>query len=318
VTVADEAPRRRALCVGIDDYPPPNALAGCRADAESWSKTLADLNFAVTELLDADATYQAILGALRDMVSNARNGDVLVFQYSGHGTEVPDLDGDETSGTNGDRDEAMVPIDFEQGQFLIDDDLRQAVGGLPDGASLTVFADCCHSGTVMRAFVALDERVPVRSLVSGLGTDIRARYIRLNPELEDAYREARRSREDRGVLEVPTGRPPVTLFSACRDYQVAYEHDGHGDFTSHCMTVLSQGGAGLKNAEFLERVRREFGERSMQDPELDFPDRFGDLPFLQVAGAAGGDATLGGASRDFGSLQEHPLSGAARLLRGLS
>lgn len=86
---------RRALCVGIDDYPAPHALAGCKADARAWSAMLGSLGFSVTELLDADATRQGILDALGTLVAGACAGDVVVLQYSGHGMEVPDFVGDE-------------------------------------------------------------------------------------------------------------------------------------------------------------------------------------------------------------------------------
>jgi len=113
-------PRRTALCVGINDYPPPNRLEGCVADAEAWAQVLSGrLGFEVVRLTDREATFDGILGRLKELVADARAGDVLAVTYAGHGTEVPDLDGDETGGTNGNRDEAMCPVDFAAGRFLV-------------------------------------------------------------------------------------------------------------------------------------------------------------------------------------------------------
>src|SRR5690606_34312966 len=105
----------RALCVGIDQYRD-SPLQGCVRDAQTWAGVLAGLQFDVTTLLDGSATREAILAALRAMISAARPGDSLIFQYSGHGSQVEDLNGDES-----DRyDETLVPIDYDTGALLID------------------------------------------------------------------------------------------------------------------------------------------------------------------------------------------------------
>src|SRR5262249_11783545 len=127
--------RHRAICVGIDAYDAPNRLAGCVNDAKDWAAALQALGFETWLLLDQQATYDGILGVMKDLVDRAHPGDVLVFQYAGHGTRVPDVDGDETSG----RDSALCPIDFPTGRFLIDDDVRAVFQHLPDGVNLTCF-----------------------------------------------------------------------------------------------------------------------------------------------------------------------------------
>src|SRR5690606_11498200 len=94
--VAIRRERRQALCVGIDRYPDPkHRLAGCVADARTWSEVLSRLGFETKTLTDGDATRDAIERELERLVANSRAGDVLVFQYSGHGTHLPDLDADE-------------------------------------------------------------------------------------------------------------------------------------------------------------------------------------------------------------------------------
>ena len=123
----------------------------------------------------------------------------------------------------------MVPVDFQEGHFLIDDDLRHIAARLPDGAMLTVFADCCHSGSIMRAFVDLPAKASVAMLVD-VPVDVRSRYLRMTRNLETSFRAAP-ERQARGRLRSACAqRPPVT-FSACKDFQVAYEYDGHGAFT---------------------------------------------------------------------------------------
>src|SRR5262249_15482034 len=123
--------RRTALCVGIDAYPEPNRLTGCVSDARRWEALFKQqLGFPdVLRLEDREATRDRIIGELKRLVSQARSGDVLAFHYSGHGTTLEDDDGDERDGF----DEAMVPVDFSDGYFIRDDDLRGIFNELADG-----------------------------------------------------------------------------------------------------------------------------------------------------------------------------------------
>jgi hypothetical protein len=56
---------------------------------------------------------------------------VRLVHFSGHGSDVPDDDGEEAEGR--------------------DDWRRKVFDGLGAGVSLAVIADCCHSGTITRA-----------------------------------------------------------------------------------------------------------------------------------------------------------------------
>ena len=143
---------KKALLVGINSYPDPeNALHGCLNDVRQVGDLLrGHFGFpgdgAVRLLTDARATTAAIVSSLRWLVDDSRPGDVLVFHYSGHGSQVPDLDGDEVDGL----DEIICPYDLDWDHPLTDDDLHAIVGGLSAGVNLTVILDSCHSGTGLR------------------------------------------------------------------------------------------------------------------------------------------------------------------------
>ncbi len=86
---------KRALCVGINDYPGTNSdLSGCVNDAKDWSQELQSRGYEVTTLLDKQAKRQALVDALTDLASNTHAGDSLVFTFSGHGSWLPDDSGD--------------------------------------------------------------------------------------------------------------------------------------------------------------------------------------------------------------------------------
>ena len=84
----------------------------------------------------------ALQAELDRLVALTGPGDTLFFHYSGHGTQIPTDDPQETDGL----DEAIVPTDMN---VILDDDLRVIVCKLPMGARFTMLADCCHSGTML-------------------------------------------------------------------------------------------------------------------------------------------------------------------------
>jgi hypothetical protein len=172
------------LCVGIDSYAPPNRLSGCVNDAHAWAEVLSRNGFAANLLLDGQATYDGITAALRDLIQSSRPGDVLVFQYSGHGTTMPDETGRTVDGV----EEAMVPVDFDTDtpKLLMDFDVAVIFNALPDGVNLTCFIDCCHSGTITRMLVGL---APERFTTA----DERPRFITLTPDQVAAVRNYRAS-----------------------------------------------------------------------------------------------------------------------------
>lgn len=141
-------PSRHAICVGINNYPGThNDLRGCINDALEWKDILEKLySFNVRTMFDRRVTYRNFVEHFGNMVNDSKPGQKLVLTFSGHGTNVPDLDGDEPNG----RDEAFCLYDG----LLIDDNVREIIKNLNKESSLTVIADCCHSGTITRSFMS--------------------------------------------------------------------------------------------------------------------------------------------------------------------
>ena len=142
---------KHALCVGINDYAwlsPTSSLHGCVVDAREWASLLLDcFGFdSLHLLLDRQATPEAVEASLSLLASRAKPGDTVAFTYSGHGTRVPDSDGDEEDGY----DEAIVL----QGALYTDDQIAVALSRFKPGVRVVVVADSCHSGTVTRAIAA--------------------------------------------------------------------------------------------------------------------------------------------------------------------
>ena len=140
---------KRALCMGINNYPGTHMdLSGCVNDANDWAAELAGRGFAVSKLIEQQATKAAMVNGIESLIGGAVSGDVLVITYSGHGTYVPDTNGDEIDGL----DEALCPYDIQTGGGpLIDDEINTLFAARKAGVRLLLISDSCHSGTVTRA-----------------------------------------------------------------------------------------------------------------------------------------------------------------------
>jgi hypothetical protein len=294
--------RRRALCVGINAYKR-QPLRGCVADAERWARTLGDLGFEVAPVLrDAEATGDRIVGALTDLLEQSRAGDVLVFQFAGHGTTLPDITSDEAGSDSPAVDEAVCAYDFTEGRFVVDDELAAVFAAAPAGVQITSFIDCCHSGTITRLGIGpADGRHE---------PDERPRFLHAEPAEIDAFLARRRSFAGGGGPSARARGPQRdVLFSACRSTEVAYESRGQGDFTRHATSVL-QRGSGVTNGALLERVQKAFGVSARQHPELHPPDAAGLPLFGALDTRLPETAALAGA----GSLEGRDLAALLRTL----
>lgn len=190
---------RRALLVGINDYTASHLgkpvaarprdytnLNGAVTDVELLKQMLVlvygvDARQVVT-LTDQAATRAAILDALQSLVNRSARGDVVLFYFAGHGSQVPNSRSDERDKL----DESIVPADSRRGvDDIRDKELRPYFNRILDrGARLTVVLDSCHSGSGAR----------------GLPTDARVRAVKRDTrDVADGRRYGPRP-ENRGAL----------------------------------------------------------------------------------------------------------------------
>jgi metacaspase-1 len=251
---------KKALLVGLNRYPDPaNALRGCLNDvAQVRSLVQSRLGFRdqdIVTLKDSAATTAAIVQQLHWLVDESRSGDVLVFHYSGHGSQVDDIHGDETDDA---LDEIICPYDLDWDHPFTDDDLYRIVKNLHPEAGLTVILDCCHSGTGLRAPATNGTR--------------RARFVR--PPAATAEGQARAMRRF-GAKVVRCG---AVLLAACRSDQVAADasiaSDYHGAFTYYLCQALEESGCSGSYVDLHHRVRQSLAQnRYEQVPQLEGPSQ---------------------------------------------
>jgi hypothetical protein len=139
---------KKALIVGINYINTSSQLNGCLNDATNWDTMLKSKSYETKLLIENDATKANILLCLLDLVTSLKKGDIGVFTYSGHGSYQIDTSKDEIDN----KDEMLVPIDYNLGNLILDDELHYIFTKLVKGATFIMVADCCHSGTISKLF----------------------------------------------------------------------------------------------------------------------------------------------------------------------
>lgn len=261
---------RKALCVGINQFKnyPSATLQGCVNDAKDMSSVLKDyLAFTdadITILTDAQATKAKIMSNLKAMVDGAKKGQYtyLVFSLSSHGTQVPDVSGDEPDRV----DEAFCPHDLAQagGQWhkdhiISDDELHDLFAQLPKNVLLEVYLDTCHSGTGLKAIDMLLDRKP--------------RF--LPPPSLEAFIELE-GKQPKGLADRIADKDLVhhILWAACKADQTSADASiaggWHGAFTYFFCKEMRACKNQLSRSAILQKVRADLtAGRYSQTPQLE-------------------------------------------------
>jgi len=216
-----------ALLVGIDVYNDPKVgLQGCVADALQIKSVLLDRGFNennIVLLTNEKATKNNILTELDKMITASVKGDELVFHFSGHGSQVPDINGDEVDKL----DEVLIPHDFNwDGGYIVDDEIAAIFKKLPMGVFLSMISDSCHSGTISKDLNTMERFiVPPQEFLQAIFTT------------KNLITNSIGRRED--------GRPQRhVLLSGCKSTQtsmsVIIDNNWHGILTYSFVATLSE------------------------------------------------------------------------------
>lgn len=256
---------RKALIVGINRYQnPANNLNGCEPDAVDTYDTLLINGFPRTQrklLLNEKATKNNIMQQLDKLVDDTERGDVRVFYYSGHGTQIDDADGDETDVI----DEALCPhdISFDNGTYIIDDELHEIFSKLHPQASCDVIFDSCFSGSATRS---LGNSGGYAMKTQNYEVPVYLKKQRYMPPPRDMLGRINTSIPSRTKL-VAVGKSIITtkggqintLWAASQDYQVAWEMDiggqVRGAFTHALMRIFRRSNGNIRRQQAYEILR---------------------------------------------------------------
>jgi hypothetical protein len=244
-----------ALSVGINKYKTPgNDLNGCVNDVTNIKNVLtSNYGFSVLgikTLTDSQATKQAIMTALQIMINNSVKGDHLVYHHSSHGTQIQDVNGDESDGL----DEVLCTYDFDwAGTYIVDDELRELFSKIKKGITLDVILDSCHSGTAIRSLECnskfimpvYDRPVPTHGRKS-------------TPIIKQLLKG-----------DLPSG---VTLWAGCKPNQTSADARINGQFNgamTYYFCEALKGGKGSSRATVYANLKKMIRMNYEQVPQLE-------------------------------------------------
>ena len=273
-------PRKKALLVGINAYND-GPLNGCVNDVIRMNQVLTQ-HFGFTDntqkrmLVDWSATTENILERLEWLVADAQAGDVLYFHYSGHGSQMVDIDYDLEVEPDG-LDEIICPIDLNwRDKVVKDDDFARIFKNVPDDVNLTVSLDCCHSGAGLRNFN--NSPNAVRHLAAPADIMNRGYDKNLSPRARGIY-------VDRSVHTIEDQKG--ALLSGCESHQTSADawiqkaRKYMGAFTYYMTEALSNHNWDLTYDQLVIETNKLLDYHGYdQRPELNSPSKYSGHKFL--------------------------------------
>ena len=243
----------KALCIGINNYPGTgNDLYGCVNDALDWAAELTRRGYEANTLLDEHATGAEIRKRIACLVESADSDDTIVLQFSGHGSFVPDRNGDEPDGT----DECICPSDTGNG-YITDDDLFELFSMGKTGVRIVMIADSCHSGSIAR-FAPID--VPSTAGEEAIPPQRRVRFLPPATFLDSA--ELRSLGDKRALRRASApGRHAALTLSGCQDAEFSYDDvfggRPNGVFSYVALETLKSLAPGATYRDWHSAIRRK-------------------------------------------------------------
>lgn len=242
-TVFKRVPKGVSLHIGLNHVDPNHyagwsgSLSGCENDAQDMEQIAMSTGFNTTKLLTREATASAVLKILSEAADALVAGDIFLLSYSGHGGQIPDVNGDEDDGL----DETWVLFD----RMLVDDELYAMFGKFHTGVRLVMVSDSCHSGTsakdafynAVAASGALSdwfrEKAAIRPKV--VPEDVLRKVYRASQHTYNAIQWSNLKGDNTQISA------SVILLAACQDNQTASDGIRNGLFTDHLKQVWRDG-----------------------------------------------------------------------------
>ena len=200
-------------------------LNACEADATDLEKLAQSRGFTTNVLLTKDATRKTVEEGFRKAAASLEAGDIFFVTYSGHGSQLPDLNFDE----NDNEDETWCLFDSQ----FVDDEIYALLGEFKAGVRILSLSDSCHSGTVLKSREESDAPVGAyRAMPDAIALNTyRDRRSFYDPILTSATLKA----------AAETIKASAMLISACKSNQLAADGKFNGLFTGTLFRVWDNG-----------------------------------------------------------------------------
>lgn len=273
------APRAKGLSlhVGINEVGQSHyaeavrALKNCINDAKAMQDLAQFQGFEESKILiDAAATRDAVKDAVASAAGRLKAGDIFLFTYSGHGSQVVDQNEDELENVRPGReldkhDETWCLYDG----MMVDDEVNQLWQSFAPDVRVLALLDCCHAETSIRdiggrprrAAPGLPRRLPLMAAAK-VQRNNRAFYADIQAKTQASVR-----------LPIACS---VEVLAACEDDQEASdgEEGGNGFFTGQLLDAWDNGNFNGSLTDFYELIKEYMSVAADQTPK---PFRDGEL-----------------------------------------
>jgi hypothetical protein len=266
------------LLAGVNHYGGGNDLKGCVNDIKLLYKICKEFyKFDEFKIMtDAECTKKNIIRNLQWLVRGTQSGDTLLFQWSGHGSQVPVNDRTAAYEPDG-LDEIICNVDLDWDRPLRDDDLGDMFSTLPAGVKTTIILDSCHSGHGLKN--PMPNGYKNRYMYPPPSKMLKHGHIELNDDL--SYLTSRDSVDPAArtspFLVTKLNPGDAVLISGCKDNQ--YSADGvfnemyHGALTYYLAQTLKEHMWSIEYLELLTIINNKMDmNRFEQDPQLEGTD----------------------------------------------
>jgi hypothetical protein len=253
------AQERRALLIGINEY---------------LTEEFADLRGAVN---DVEAMRGVLIDALDNLAREATADDMVYVHYSGHGSQVQDLNGDEQDST----DETILSHDarMEGIPDITDDEIGEFLLQLRADNAIIVL-DSCHSGTATRGNLLTRSVPPDKrlDLYTRSNSDVVTRAV-VPIDVPDQYILLTGAADNQSALDGPIMGKYRGFFSyALSEALNAVDADASPrEIHDHVTQTFAQ-------------LSRQFGGLQLPEPQFEADPALLEGPMFRGAGASGNHA----------------------------
>lgn len=242
----------RSLSIGLNFVDPAayngwdGQLNACEQDARDMQGIARAQGYEARTLIGAEATSTALLRELAAAAKSVKRGEHFLLTYSGHGGQVPDVNGDDDDHM----DETWCLFD----RMLLDDELHVAWSRFRRGVRILVLSDSCHSGSVVRAVFGQRPEQP--------RGERKPKWFPLGKS--NAVYQQNKSMYDSiqllaGPAEKAVVAPSVILLSGCQDHEVSYDGPRNGAFTEALLKTWNGGAFQGTHREFHQQICEAIG-----------------------------------------------------------
>lgn len=222
-----------SLHIGLN-YVDPNHYSGwdgkltaAEYDANDMFLITKSEGIQASKLIRDEASRDNVIFEIRKAASVLSPNDLFIISYSGHGGQLPDVNGDEDDGM----DETWCLYDGQ----LVDDELSLLWSTFKKDVRILVVSDSCHSGTVTKMIRNNILKLEIGFINKFMPSEIESTTYFNNKEF---YDEILTNIKNVDSLDIQAN---VKLISGCQDNQLSADGSFNGRFTGALKRVWNGG-----------------------------------------------------------------------------